>query len=426
MILDKVDGYIYTYYLIFLLVAAGIYFSVKLGFAQIRLIPDGLRSMVEKPQNGENMMKLFSEIGDTIPADDPDEVNAIDNLAEEIGNLKVGLVLPQTTLQKTVGDVFEKVDGLSRDMVLAPTKLLENINYPEEKYDILIVDEAHRLNQRKALISYPAYDKMNKALGLDEEGTALDWVIKCSKRQVLFYDPMQAVHPADINEQYIRDTINSRIFRKCILTSEMRCEGGYDYIEYVKQILSDDPPLEKKSFGDAYDLRFYEDVNQMIADIKERDQEFGLCRNVAGYACDLRAVKIGKSVEASLITADAVIDVVEVTCFDFVDKIRISKLRAAHNYHIDFIFFQYLLGQFGCIDAADTYGDHSGFPTYSGCIFYVESPRKIDRRDFIFIAGRNYIASGDIKNINAGVLRPAAEGDDLFDRQAAFQIVIMR
>lgn len=54
------------------------------------------------------MMKLFSEIGDTIPSDDPDEVNAIDNLAEEIGNLKVGLVLPQTTLQKTVGDVLKK------------------------------------------------------------------------------------------------------------------------------------------------------------------------------------------------------------------------------------------------------------------------------------------------------------------------------
>jgi len=60
MILDKVDGYIYTYYLIFLLVAAGIYFSVKLGFAQIRLIPDGLRSMVEKPQNGENMSSFQS------------------------------------------------------------------------------------------------------------------------------------------------------------------------------------------------------------------------------------------------------------------------------------------------------------------------------------------------------------------------------
>lgn len=59
-VLGSIDDFIYTYYLLYLLIAAGLFFTIKCAFVQIRLIPDGLRSMVEKPQNGENMSSFQS------------------------------------------------------------------------------------------------------------------------------------------------------------------------------------------------------------------------------------------------------------------------------------------------------------------------------------------------------------------------------
>ena len=67
-------------------------------------------------------------------------------------------------------------------MVISP------IQVPKEEYDLLIVDEAHRLRQRKALAQYPTFDKNNKKLGFDNSGTELDWILKCSKNQIFFYD----------------------------------------------------------------------------------------------------------------------------------------------------------------------------------------------------------------------------------------------
>ena len=78
-------------------------------------------------------------------------------------------------------------------MVLSPTQV------PKDTYDLLIVDEAHRLRQRKALAQYPSFDKNNQKFGLGNEGTELDWILRSSKNQVLFYDSMQTVKPSDID-----------------------------------------------------------------------------------------------------------------------------------------------------------------------------------------------------------------------------------
>ena len=55
IILDSIDGAIYTYFLMYLLIASGIYFTVKCRFVQIRLIPAGLKAMLESPRDKSNM-----------------------------------------------------------------------------------------------------------------------------------------------------------------------------------------------------------------------------------------------------------------------------------------------------------------------------------------------------------------------------------
>lgn len=59
-ILNSIDSAIYTYFLMYLLIAAGIYFTVKCRFVQIRLVPTGIKAMLEAPQDGNNMSSFQS------------------------------------------------------------------------------------------------------------------------------------------------------------------------------------------------------------------------------------------------------------------------------------------------------------------------------------------------------------------------------
>ena len=60
-ILTKINDVMYTYILIIMLVAAGIYFTLRTRMVQLRLLKDGLRSMLEKSEGvGEDGKKKVS------------------------------------------------------------------------------------------------------------------------------------------------------------------------------------------------------------------------------------------------------------------------------------------------------------------------------------------------------------------------------
>lgn len=228
------------------------------------------------------LMKLFAEAGtgnvEINMEMDPGYQYIAENL-RKLKKMKIAFVVPMQSLRSTIKRVFKDVRSLKVNMVLSPTQV------PKDTYDLLIVDEAHRLKQRKALAQYPAFDKNNSKFGLGKEGTELDWILGSSKNQVLFYDSMQTVKPSDVDiEQF--NTLRRQIGNKNIyeLTSQFRCQGGEDYIQYIKSILSDNPPKEKKSFSDTYDFRLYDNPDAMIEEIQEKDTMYGLCRVVAGYA----------------------------------------------------------------------------------------------------------------------------------------------
>lgn len=59
--------------------------------------------------------------------------------------------------------------------------------------------------------------------------------------------------------------------------------GGEKYIQYVKEIFSNNPPEERESF-DQYEFKMLDDVDEMVNNIKSKNNVYGLCRNVAGCA----------------------------------------------------------------------------------------------------------------------------------------------
>lgn len=193
------------------------------------------------------------------------------------GKLKIGLVIPMESLRKTLKNVFKQVDGLKSSMVVGPSEVVK------DHYDILIVDEAHRLRRRVNLMPglYHTFDIVNNKLNL-ENGDELDWILNCSDYQILFYDANQSIKPSDVRKEKFRTLIESVGTVQYNLVSQMRVKGGSYYINAIEQLLSG--KISQPIMSKSYDLKLFDDVEEMYKSVREKDLVDGLCRMVSGYA----------------------------------------------------------------------------------------------------------------------------------------------
>ena len=187
-------------------------------------------------------------------------------------HLKIALVIPMTSLRKTLKKVFSKIKGLDSSMVIGPSDVVG------KNYDLLIIDESHRLRRRINLSGYGPFDKANKYYGLDNEGTQLDWIMHASKKQVLLYDKNLSVVPGDIRADQI-SKLNAKIYE---LTNQLRVKGGERYIQFINSLLSKQVTTTP-DFED-YDFRYFINLKDMVSEIKKLNTEHSLARMVAGYA----------------------------------------------------------------------------------------------------------------------------------------------
>lgn len=228
------------------------------------------------------LMKLLIESQQAINelSFDDDNINFITllNLISQYhGKLKVGLVIPMESLRKTLKNVFKQVHGLKANMVIAPSEVIK------KHYDILIVDEAHRLRRRVNLMPGLAhtFDNVNDYLKI-ENGDELDWIMRSSDYQIFFYDSNQSVKPSDVRKEKFREIINQVGTIQFTLTSQMRVKGGDYYISSIYKLL--EQKLNKQIEVENYELKIFDDVEDMYQLIRLKNKEDGLCRMVSGYA----------------------------------------------------------------------------------------------------------------------------------------------
>lgn len=188
-------------------------------------------------------------------------------------NLKIALIAPMSGLRSTIQQVFRTTAGLKANMVIGPNAVAN------ESYDLVIVDEAHRLKKRKNLgAAFKAFDNVNIRLGLPKEATQLDWILKNTKRQVLFYDQGQSVLPADINDVDLR----SKDAHFYALTKQMRIQAGEKYVQLIEALLNQ-RDIGNSSLKD-YEFKIFDNIVEMHQAIKSKDKKHGLSRLVAGFA----------------------------------------------------------------------------------------------------------------------------------------------
>ena len=192
--------------------------------------------------------------------------------------LNIGFVVPMTSLRNTLKSVFGKIHGLSRKMVIGPSDVVKH------KYDLLIVDEAHRLTRRVSITNYRAFDNTNKQLGLDD-GTQLDWILKSSTHQVLFYDSEQSIKPADVRKEDFDNIKALPTSTEVKLVSQLRSNGGKDYISFVDNLLNSRLPVNSKTFSSPdYELVMFNTMGEMVEQLRKRESEHGLSRMMSGYS----------------------------------------------------------------------------------------------------------------------------------------------
>lgn len=254
------------------------------------------------------LLKLISDIAsspfdDDLDADTPFAGYFTVENRSLLQGLRIGFVIPQQSLRESVKRVFQNTHGLDPEMVITAY----DAGKSNERYDLLIVDEAHRLNQRANQSSGSlniAFKEINLKLFNDDSPThtQLDWILAQSDHQLLLFDPHQSVRPADIPLDQFAGHIEvaQSKGRFHTLESQMRVSSDQDFVSYVRDILSTTAPSPSYQEFTGYDVQLFESFPLLLEHIRLRDSEHGLSRVVAGYAWPWKSKKDSKAYDIEL------------------------------------------------------------------------------------------------------------------------------
>ena len=143
----------------------------------------------------------------------------------------------------------------------------------DNEFDVLIIDEAHRLNEKSGMFRNKGENQVKE-------------LIKGSKFTIFFIDENQKVTLSDIGsvdlikqyaKQYKADIIS------CELTSQFRCDGSDGYIAWLDDVLQIRNTANMNDLGMDYDIRLYDDPNEMLAEIEKLNERNNKSRVMAGY-----------------------------------------------------------------------------------------------------------------------------------------------
>lgn len=205
--------------------------------------------------------------------------------------LKVAYVVPLSELLKPFRAVIKAVCG-DPDIVKSATEVANDT----DEYDVIFVDEAHRLGTiNKFGANKDPYKKAcRNALGLayisgmPNPPTELDWIVAKTDNCVFVYDRNQKVRcNQSITYNNFNTLVSSRMYSQTYtLKMQMRCKAGNQYVDFLDALFNNSinsstplPPWK------GYDFRVYDDVDQLVTDINafNASGKCGLSRVVAGY-----------------------------------------------------------------------------------------------------------------------------------------------
>lgn len=188
------------------------------------------------------------------------------------------LVVQYVTRNAAPRDVYEqKLKGDYRKSEI--TNLFKGsgsyIDTKKNEFDVLVVDEAHRLNEKTGMFKKGKHQVKE--------------IINSSKLSVFFLDENQKIHIDDVGDiEVIKKYANELKAETTTLelTSQFRCNGSDGYLAWLDDVLQIRETANVNFIGKDYDFRIYDDPNEMRNEIERLNKGRNKSRIVSGYCWD--------------------------------------------------------------------------------------------------------------------------------------------
>lgn len=220
----------------------------------------------------------------------------------------------------------------------------------ENSADVLLVDEAHRIQKS----ANNQYTKAENRTTLPQ----VDTIIRASKVTVFFIDDRQAIRGAEIGSaELIREAAKrwDAKVEECELTSQFRCNGSDNYMDWLEQVLYN-KPITSSFQPEDFDLKIFTDPQSMYEALVEQNNKSGqTARLMAGFCWPW---------STSVVDGDLVKDV---QIGDFAmpwetsDRVPYTKLTKKYPKWFEWAYKPLGIEQVGCIYTAQGFEfDYAG------------------------------------------------------------------
>jgi uncharacterized protein len=146
------------------------------------------------------------------------------------------------------------------------------VDTQRDTFDFLIVDEAHRLNEKSGLYANMGENQIKE-------------LINASKCTVFFIDEDQRVTLSDIGSREVIESFakeRGATVERYALASQFRCSGSDGYLAWLDQTLSIRETANTRLFSQEYDFRVFDSPEELHQAIIEKNSG-NRARVVAGY-----------------------------------------------------------------------------------------------------------------------------------------------
>lgn len=140
-------------------------------------------------------------------------------------------------------------------------------------YDVLVVDESHRLNEKSGLYGNRGDHQIRE-------------IINAAQSTIFFVDDAQRVTLADVGSARLIETMaeeQGAEVTRLKLDSQFRCGGSDGYLEWVESLLQVNGSDEGAPAEFDYDLRLFDNPTEMHDAIRAENMSNNRSRVVAGY-----------------------------------------------------------------------------------------------------------------------------------------------
>lgn len=213
------------------------------------------------------------------------------------GKSVVSVNLVATLLRDGLNTIFVAPNSSFREVLIKklvqdhPSGRIKNIfkgsasfyDAEEDEFDVLVVDEAHRLKGKGAF--------MYKGTSQVED------VIHASKVSIFFIDDDQAVRPEDIGcvvaIKEVAKVVGATV-TEMELDAQFRCAGAEGYINWLDDILELKDTANYDGWDkETFDFKIFDDPNDLKHALGEKVDREQSARILAGYAWEWTSVKKG-------------------------------------------------------------------------------------------------------------------------------------